>query len=92
MRLAWFVAFIAISLLSNPAVRAGAGTLDPANLRHEMKVTYCLEQRSKRIYRTENLEDTCTLKVAFFSEHVSKKNVASIESMLLLITSLEVLK
>ena len=67
----WLMAFanLAIGLLANPV--AEAGDLGPAALGYEMKLTYCLEQRSKRFYRTENLEDLCVLKVAFFDEYVS---------------------
>ena len=76
MRLAWLVAVFAVAfcLLSDPVAKAGTvGTdpFDPVAVRHEMKVTYCLEQRNKRFYRTENLEDLCVLKVAFFDEQVS---------------------
>ena len=72
MWLGWFLACfsLAIPWLSKPV--AGAGTLlDPAALRHQMKLTYCLEQRRKRFYKTENLEDLCVLKVGFFDEYVS---------------------
>ena len=74
MRLVFPLALVAVAigLLANQV--AGAGTLlDPANLRHEMKLSYCLEQRGKRFYRTENLEDLCTLKVAFFDDLVSEQ-------------------
>ena len=53
--------------LSNPV----AGALDPKALSHELKITYCQEQRGKRFYLTERLDDLCTLKVAFFDEYVS---------------------
>ena len=46
MRLVFPLALVAVAigLLANQV--AGAGTLlDPANLRHEMKLSYCLEQR-----------------------------------------------
>lgn len=82
MRLAWLVAFVAtvtINWLSGSVASAGAGTLDPAALRHEIKLTYCVEQRSKRFYRTENLEDLCTLKVAFFDDLVSIMNKVIID-------------
>ena len=76
MRSALSVAFavIVLSVLSTPATAAGgAGVLDEVALQHEMKVTYCLEQRGKRFHRTENLDDLCTLKVAFFDDLVSLK-------------------
>ena len=68
MRLAYSLAlvFVAISLMAHAAARA----LDPVASRHDMKLTYCQEQRSKRVFRTENLEDLCTLKVAFFDDQV----------------------
>lgn len=62
-------AMIALGFLSERA--HGARTWDEADLRHEMKKSYCLEQRGKRFYRTENLDDLCVLKVAFFDELVS---------------------
>ena len=73
MRLVLPLALVAaaIGLMTNQV--AGSGTLDPADLRHEMKLSYCLEQRGKRFYRTENLEDLCTLKVAFFDDLVSEQ-------------------
>ena len=73
MRSALSVAFVVVALgwLSEPV--AGAGTLlDPADLRHEMKLSYCLEQRGKRFYRTYNLDDLCTLQVEFFDDLVSQ--------------------
>ena len=73
MRLGWLVPFAAITIwwLSDPVASAGAKALDPSTLRHEMKLTFCTEQRGKRFYRTENLEDLCTLKVDFFDDLVS---------------------
>ena len=68
---ALFVASFAIAIGSWSEPVAGAGELDPADLRHQLRVTFCLEQRKKRFYQTENLEDMCALKVAFFSEYVS---------------------
>ena len=67
------LAVMVLGVLSTPAAAAGAGVLDEVSLRHEMKVTYCLEQRGKRFHRTENLDDLCTLKVAFFDDLVSLK-------------------
>ena len=71
MRLVLPLALVAaaIGLMTNQV--AGSGTLDPADLRHEMKLSYCLQQKGKRFYRTENLEDLCTLKVSFFEDLVS---------------------
>ena len=74
-----FVTTVTINWLSGSVASAGAGTLDPAALRHEIKLTYCVEQRSKRFYRTENLEDLCTLKVAFFDDLVSIMNKVIID-------------
>ena len=71
MRSALFVAFasIVLGLLSERA--NGAKPLDEAALRYEMKKSYCLEQRGKRFYKTENLDDLCALKVGVFDEQVS---------------------
>ena len=69
---------ITLGVLSTPAAAAGAGVLDEVALRHEIKVTYCLEQRGKRFYRTENLDDLCSLKVAFFDDLVSFKMLSSV--------------
>ena len=73
MRLALSAAFVLAAFGWLAQQVAGVGLpLDPGALRHELKLTYCQEQRGKRFYRTERLEDLCTLKVAFFSEYVSK--------------------
>ena len=70
---------VTLGVLSTPATAAGgAGGLDEVALRHEMKVTYCLEQRGKRFHRTENLDDLCTLKVAFFDDLVSFKSLCAV--------------
>ena len=74
MRAAWFVVsvLLAVGFLAKPT--AGAGSLDEAALRHEWKMTYCREQRGKRFYKSENLEDLCVLKVAVFEDLVSGLN------------------
>ena len=90
MTLAWFVALASIAvygLLAAPA--DGAGTLDEVALRHEMKLTFCLEQRGKRFYRTENLDDLCTLKVAFFEDRVSGKIILFVTYLLVCIKILD---
>ena len=71
MRLVLPLALVAAAIGAMTNLVAGAGTLDLVNLRHEMKLSYCIEQRGKRFYRTENLEDLCTLKVSFFEDLVS---------------------
>ena len=71
MRLVLTLALVAAAIGAMTNLVAGAETLDPVNLRHEMKLSYCIEQRGKRFYRTENLEDLCTLKVSFFEDLVS---------------------
>ena len=73
----WCLALFALAInsMSGPVASAGAGTLlDPAALRHQIKLTYCMEQRSKRIYKSENLQDLCTLKVDVFEDLVSMIN------------------
>ena len=74
MKLVFLLALVAVAIGFLPNLVAGAGTLDQVDLRHQMKVSFCLEQRGKRFYRTENLEDLCTLKVAFFDDLVSINN------------------
>ena len=84
MRLAFAAAtFVALALswLLQPGARAEALDLDVS--RHEMKMTYCIEQKNKRFYRTEKLDDLCVLKVAFFDDQVGWQT-SSIKSVSLM--------
>lgn len=46
-------------------------TFDTSQMRHAMLTEYCQMIKNERIYKTEDLEKTCVMKVSFFNSRVS---------------------